>query len=572
MARKASRQPVTGPAAGPRALKGAEIPAPDEAIGVRMDLVANRVATALKMAVRSHAQSKGVPVPLDNIEQCKSFVGIPLPSLGMEVLYRSTHIPPGVHTISGEEQSGKTLIDKYLQLLFACNDGMNESIETEHNSTPHMTRQIFRGNDDLRSRVDEHPFAGTVIGMFQKVHSLLNWDELLSLGKIRPLEGQEAGKKKEGQDEAAGSEEGSYAHVGGKAHAKALLKEILKAQKLTVPGDFTYPYHISLDSINGVQAGTAINKFMTKMEMPKEYGRDSSNENKFMLGTLTSVMQDRPAWLTMVVHGGLKFDQERMSWEPDIKGGNAVRYYSNSIIVVKRSHQIASKSGHGLAGYRVLLTNYKSKMGPTGAELPLDIVWTGRDEDARIDLLWPAAFVRYVFYLGIWSRMKNASADDKRNYRGQYEELQELTGLRWVGFKPDFAASTLRSLKELVWSDALGVPEEDPISFQEMGLKIDRNPEMRAKIRSILRINVLKDYVSANTAEKLIGKRLGWYALRKFYIDGGEIPGYDPYRTLTGVESIEVDDQIISANSSTAPAPRKPTPEASNEYEDDDDE
>lgn len=377
-------------------------------------------------------RSKGEgPAVLTGGESAARCVGIYLPHLILRYFLQSNVLPLGrMMQIAGVQMSGKSTFLYWLYRLFRLNAGRGYHIENETKDAE--PRRLAVLDYDLKA-------VNTIIS-----EALEDWQEaivwLLS----------ERGNEKKGMS----------------------LKEQLTMSGLAGK----VPVIMGVDSFTAKSNRANINKIMEEGHAEQDRSQqDNAQSISKWLKVIPQQFGEWPFFLAGTNH--LKPGTEKVNAfitknVENVGGGMALKFQETFQIHMGVARTIDKVEE---VGKRYKLRTEKNSIGEDDKVIEVDVVsWIDREPTSpfyakqRTQFRWDTASIELI--LG-----KNSHEFDKK--KSILKDLQDVTGIR------DCSNSTCYSKK-------LDVPSNDPVSYADMGARLERGPvEMMKEVHMILSVH-----------------------------------------------------------------------------------
>jgi RecA/RadA recombinase len=230
------------------------------------------------------------------------------------------------------------------------------------------------------------------------------------------------------------------------------------------------PYIYLVDSFLGTGTDARLEKIEKEGAPPQDYAREA--------GMFSSELKSWPGRIrnTSLMFGGtnhMKPDRDRFGNKvPHKPGGKAMDFYESLEIHMDK---FPSDLDHiYCGGYTVSLYTAKNSFAPQHRRLWVNVIWEKEETD---DPKHPRKRMYWDWH--------TATADALMKFMGQsaahrkaIHEVIDITGVR--GHR--------------LWSETLGIAEDDPVDYHTFGRMIDHNKEIRQQLRAVIGIEPMNHF------------------------------------------------------------------------------
>lgn len=354
-------------------------------------------------------------------------VGLPFPSIALEYLLQTTCWPLSrLTTLVGKPASAKTVLGFEISRWHHNWGGGSLYADCEHKNASHIRSGLFQHDQHLISR--------------------------------------------------AATKECYTLEQAQEAVFKTMASVIQVAAEHNRPNSI--PCAFMIDSLMG-NAPKAEFESMEKNDGAAERGYALSAQliARWMRG-VQNLIETNP--FSILVTNHLRESTDRMGNHVRVTpGGTSVPYFETLELELRRVRPLESQDATGLS---IAIKVFKNCVGPAGRSIVADVLWWYEDAvDPQTGELVLDEFGvprKQQFFTWDWDtatvNMLKALQTEKATLAKTI--ANDVVDLNFVG-KAD------RGKNARVWSDALGIPEDDPQLYREAGRLIQNNPSMLSKLR-----------------------------------------------------------------------------------------
>ena len=254
-----------------------------------------------------------------------------------------------------------------------------------------------------------------------------------------------------------------------------LVKSIQSYDSLMETYGPTFPVLFAIDAVTSVETEKTIEEYAKDGTINVAYSPLSRNLAT-LLRELPSLYAKKPYLIAFVNHVKDKIGAMPFTDAKTLPGGKAL-YFGCHVIVGLSQVKTEIKDGVTTEEKELKLEKSGIQQKKTAISVPLKYYTTPdpSNPDMKVQQIewdWNTADINflndYVNGTGIFRKMEKADEDKKR--------LSEVLDLN----------PTRSSRKLAYWSEALGVPESDPLLPAEMGDVLHRNNEVMQKLQGLL--------------------------------------------------------------------------------------
>lgn len=177
------------------------------------------------------------------------------------------------------------------------------------------------------------------------------------------------------------------------------------------------------------------------------------------------------AWINHVKPG----TDSSMYSRGKIPGGKALAYYNS--LTIHLGKKKTAEAANGTVTHTLEMTTWKNSFGREGRKFDVDVIWYHQEDDdvsTRCYFDWDGADIKFLLKL-------QDGVDIGAELRDKIKEIAQLKTCK-VGVKPG------------VYSEALGITKEEPMTYPQAGKVLHDNPEVMAAIKKALYIKPVSEF------------------------------------------------------------------------------
>jgi RecA/RadA recombinase len=364
-------------------------------------------------------------------EARKLLVGLPLPSLAAEMLLMCTCWPVGrIFQLIGEEGCGKSTLICEVIRWLMLYGGFAHIFENEGKDNAPIREAILEYNQHWLERRVRLDWTKSMDDWIRRVRR--NMEETIVNNAGKPDDGVQKQKTRFG---------------------------------------WRVPYGYFVDSVRGT--GTVKRQDDTDKEgaPSQDFAREA--------GMLSDELMSWPGRIrnTSLIFGctnHMKPDRDRFGHKmPRAPVGKALKFYESLEIHMDRAKSDdLERLDRG--GYTVSLFTAKNSFAPQKRQIWVNVVWEKEETD---DPKHPRKRIYWDWHAATLDALLRFMSESAR-HRKAIAEVVDINPVRG----------------HQIWSEALGIPEDDPVDYHTAGRLIDYDPDIRQRLRAVIGIEPMNHF------------------------------------------------------------------------------
>lgn len=237
------------------------------------------------------------------------------------------------------------------------------------------------------------------------------------------------------------------------------------------------PLLVSLDSVTATASEASSDKITDEGFASGSFptlARDLSEYFKVMPDNVSNFPYTF-AWINHVKPG----TDSSMYSRGKIPGGKALAYYNS--LTLHLGKKKTAESASGTVTHTLEMTTWKNSFGREGRKFDVDVVWYHKEDDdvaTRCYFDWDSADIKFLLKL-------QDGVDIGAELRDKIKEIAQLRTCK-VGVKPG------------VYSDALGITKEEPMTYAQAGKVLHENVDVMNRLKKALYIKPISVFTAGN--------------------------------------------------------------------------
>ena len=377
-------------------------------------------------------------------------VGLPMPALCLEYIMQCTCWPLSrLATLVGEPASGKTIFGFEVSRWHHLYGGGSFYGDCEHKNASHVRSGLYRHDPHLLARASTK--------------------ECYTIEQVQQVVFQ------------------TMESVIQVAAAHGLPRSI--------------PVAFMIDSLMG-NAPEAEYESMAKNDGAAERGYALSAQLiARWFRSIQNKVEDNP--FSILVTNHLRKSTDRMgNTVRTTPGGTSVPYFETLELELKKVRAYELETHGGLTTW---IKVFKNCVGPAGRSIKADVIWWYQDvvDPATGELVRDEHGTpkRQQHFSWDWDTatidmLKQLQTDRAKLFKTICKEAVDL----------NFVGKAQRGSNAQVWSDALGIPEDEPVEYRVAGAKIHADPAIMSKLRYYLDIMEMAPFTGGDDYRKAVLK------------------------------------------------------------------
>ena len=392
-------------------------------------------------------------------------VGLPLPSLALEILFQSNVIPLGrFYVIKGEPSSCKSTFLAEVFRWVLLHYGYGVINENENKDTAELRESLWDYNPDwlgdpllpVEERVGRcrMQYPVSMNEWQENITGLVDQLTIANEGRLRKIEDDEI---KRSRRKGPAAEESAPKEANGAAPRGH---------------GWRWPFAIGVDSLAGTGSSERLTKIHKEGSASRDFG-DALILSKYM-HALPGLLRKTSILLAATNHAKPSLDLSNPFAPPksNSPGGRAPRFMETVEIEMERGAKLRTVDHSGLTLH---IGTTKNSLGEGDKVIDVPLIWEWRlDESGTVRqhsyFDWPTATTWALVAL------ERSAVGVFRSIRDNVLDLHPVKGQR-------------------IWSKRLGVAEESPVTYHELGRMIDEDMALRRELYPYLHVTTRPVFV-----------------------------------------------------------------------------
>lgn len=227
-----------------------------------------------------------------------------------------------------------------------------------------------------------------------------------------------------------------------------------------------FPVLYGIDAVTSVETNSSIEEYSDEGLVKTGYARLALHLAKF-LRMLPAMYSKKPYLFVFLNH--VKKDTSKTYGNTDLLPGGSALYYGSHLILNLEFLGKTKRGGHSIRNIRIKVAKNGLQEGGKNFVVPIHY-WDIPDpldsekmlQQVRYD--WEAADIHFLL---------EQSTDSKENSAERRKAISSILDLHTAKLKTENA----------VWSDALGIPESEPLNLSDAGAVLHNNEEVMRKLQ-----------------------------------------------------------------------------------------